>query len=137
MRMHNPLLLENLQGTGEISAGLLVDGLMMRDLTSPPTAKHAFILRPLPTRANRLTQFAAAQRSILLRYVAVRPAVQRCAGADASSCIVVPESATLADRQRQTYALDMCSVHMPLKANLLHEETSERGTYYDLDADKP
>ncbi len=101
MRIHNPLLPENLQGTGEISAGLLVDGLMMRDLSSPPTAKHAFILRPLPTRANRLTQFAAAQRAILLRYVAVRPAVQRCGGADASSCVVVPALATLADRQRQ------------------------------------
>lgn len=65
------------QGTGEISAGLLIDGAMVRDLTIPPTDKHSFILRPLPTRAARLADFAAAQRAATLRYKAVRPAAQR------------------------------------------------------------
>lgn len=69
--------LSPLQGTGEISAGLLIDGLMARDLSCPSTAKHAFILRPLPTRAERLQQFASTQRAEMLRYTALRPAAQR------------------------------------------------------------
>ena len=57
-----------MQGTGEISAGLRIDGLMARDLTCAPTAKHAYILRPLPTRADRLQRFATTQRAAMLRY---------------------------------------------------------------------
>jgi hypothetical protein len=67
------------QGTGEISAGLRIDGLMARDLTCAPTAKHAYILRPLPTRADRLQRFATTQRAAMLRYTTPSAAICKCA----------------------------------------------------------
>ena len=40
------------QGTGEVTAGVLQDGLLVRDLQLPLGHKYAFLLRPLPTRAQ-------------------------------------------------------------------------------------
>ena len=40
------------QGTGEVTAGVLLDGLLVRDLQLPLGHKYAFLLRPLPTRAQ-------------------------------------------------------------------------------------
>ena len=41
-----------MQGTGEVTAGVLQDGLLVRDLQLPLGHKYAFLLRPLPTRAQ-------------------------------------------------------------------------------------
>ena len=37
-----------------MSAGSSVDGIIVRDLQLPETARHAYVLRPLPARARRL-----------------------------------------------------------------------------------
>lgn len=55
----------------------MVDGLLVRDLTRPPNTQHAFVLRPLPSRAGRLYAFAARQRRLVLCYSAVSPATAR------------------------------------------------------------
>lgn len=67
-----------LQGTGEITAGVRLDGILVRDVQLPLGHKYAFLLRPLPARAKRLTAYAARQRRYTLRYVMPTRAQQRC-----------------------------------------------------------
>ena len=55
----------------------MVDGLLVRDLTRPPAEQHAFVLRPLPSRAARLGAFAARKRRLVLCYTALSPATAR------------------------------------------------------------
>lgn len=66
-----------MQGTGQIAAGAMLDGLLVRDLTRSADDEHAFILRPLPSRASRLSEFAARRRQLALQYASRSPAVSR------------------------------------------------------------
>jgi hypothetical protein len=63
-----------LQTSGALAAGVAVDGILVRDLQLPEAAKHAYVLRPLPARAKRLTQFISHTRRHMLGIVATSPA---------------------------------------------------------------
>lgn len=60
-----------------MTAGVLLDGLLTRDLQVPLGHKYAFLLRPLPARAHRLTAYAARQRRCTLRLTMPNLARQR------------------------------------------------------------
>ena len=119
------------QGTGEVSAGAMIDGLLARDLTCAPTSRHAFILRPLPTRAGRLYSFAATTRAAALRYSAARPAVSRF---DNLRCLVASGSLCMESSYRQcpdavccARACQLCKGCLPLwrpKCDKLQQQTT-------------
>lgn len=56
-----------MQGAGGLSAGVVVDGALVRDLQLRPDSRFACVLRPLPQRAAALGAFAAEQRRRMLR----------------------------------------------------------------------
>ncbi len=58
--------MSSMQANGSVSAGASVDGVIVRDLQLPETARHAYVLRPLPARARRLNAWHAVLRRTLL-----------------------------------------------------------------------
>ena len=68
------------QGTGSLHGGVMVDGMLVRDLQLKPDSKYAFFLRPLPARAKALNERAAKFRTQLLRVVQTSKALRRCFG---------------------------------------------------------
>lgn len=59
------------QANGAMSAGAMVDGIIVRDLQLPEQARHAYVLRPLPARARRLNTWLNLVRRRLLGIVPV------------------------------------------------------------------
>lgn len=54
------------QSNGALGASASVDGIIVRDLQLPESARHAYVLRPLPARARRLNAWHAGLRRIFL-----------------------------------------------------------------------
>ena len=65
------------QGIGQLHAGLTMDGVLARDLQLRPTSKFAYLLRPLPARAEQLNEYATRYRRRILRVVSVTKAHKR------------------------------------------------------------
>lgn len=54
------------EASGDLDGGAIIDGVLVRDLQLPDAAKHAYMLRPLPARANRLSKWLnGARREVL------------------------------------------------------------------------
>lgn len=68
-----PVSCSGLQSNGCMSAGASVDGIIVRDLQLPETARHAYVLRPLPARARRLNAWHAVIRRALLGIQPISP----------------------------------------------------------------
>lgn len=66
------------QGVGQLHAGLTMDGVLVRDLQLRPASKFAYLLRPLPARAEQLNDYATRYRRRILRVVAISKAHKRC-----------------------------------------------------------
>lgn len=56
-----------MQGVGALRAGLVVDGILVRDLQMKPDSRVAHFLRPLPARAAKLATYVTKFRRRLLR----------------------------------------------------------------------
>ncbi|KAK9815754.1 hypothetical protein WJX72_009012 [[Myrmecia] bisecta] len=67
----------NYKGTGEIKAGLNLDGFLTRDLQLSANAPNAYFARPLPQRSLVLTEYACDFRRRLLRVATPHKAVKR------------------------------------------------------------
>lgn len=76
------------QGTGRLRGGLTINGLLVRDLQLHPASKFAYFLRPLPARAEELTQHATKFRTRMLRVVNTSAARRRCARSRAGDVYV-------------------------------------------------
>ncbi|RMZ56604.1 hypothetical protein APUTEX25_004768, partial [Auxenochlorella protothecoides] len=59
---------------GGTLAGATLDGVIVRDLQLPERAQHAYVLRPLPVRARRLSHWVASMRRRFLGIRRVSPA---------------------------------------------------------------
>ena len=66
------------QGNRQLHAGLTLDGLLARDLQLRPSSKFAYLLRPLPARAEKLNEYATRFRRRILRVVNLSRARKRC-----------------------------------------------------------
>ena len=66
------------QGNKQLHAGLTLDGVLARDLQLRPSSKFAYLLRPLPARAEQLNDYATRFRRRILRVVALSRARKRC-----------------------------------------------------------
>ena len=56
-----------MQGVGQQTMGLVLDGLLVRDLQVAPGSTHSHFLQPLPARSRKLTGYATKFRRRLLR----------------------------------------------------------------------
>ncbi|KAL6785838.1 hypothetical protein ACKKBG_A00370 [Auxenochlorella protothecoides x Auxenochlorella symbiontica] len=63
-----------LEADGGTLAGATLDGVIVRDLQLPERAQHAYVLRPLPVRARRLSHWVASMRRRFLGIRRVSPA---------------------------------------------------------------
>ena len=67
-----------MQGTGETTAGVKLDGVLARDLQVRSDARFGHFLQPLPSRTLLLGSYANAYRRRLLRYSNISQSTKRC-----------------------------------------------------------
>ena len=77
------------QGVGQSTMGLVLDGLLVRDLQVAPRSSHSHFLQPLPVRCAKLTGYATKFRRRLLRLIEYTEAHRRQASAQPGSSAYV------------------------------------------------